>query len=273
MLSAMTTIAVNGLDVYAEVHGPEGAPWVLNIGGSGGDLRVTLPERSPLNERFRVIHYDQRGLGRTSAPDGDWTMADYADDAAALVCELAGGRAHVVGTSFGGMVALELAARHPDVVDRLALLCTSPGGEHASYPLHTLGELEPDEAHRTRMRNTDTRWDPDADEPIPGLGALYDLIDRQNRSASNEPPADGLRRQLLARAGHDVVDRLGGIDHEVLLCAGRFDGTAPLANSELMAERLPHARLEVFDAGHLLMFQDRGVMRTVVDFLSRPDPS
>ena len=269
----MTTIAVRDLDVYVEVHGPEDAPWVLNIGGSGGDLRVTRPERSPLNRRFRVIHYDQRGLGRTSAPDGDWTMADYADDAAALVDEIAGGRAHVVGASFGGMVALELALRRPDAVDRLALMCTSPGGEHASYPLHRLGELDPDEAYRTRMRNTDTRWDPDSDEPIPGFGALYDVIDRRNRDASHVPAPDGFRRQLLARAGHDVVDRLGDIDHEVLLCAGRFDGTAPLENSVLMSERIANARLEVFDAGHLLMLQDRRVMETVVDFLAAAPPT
>ena len=67
----MATIEINGINVYYELHGVEGAPWVLNIGGTGGDLRRTFPDRSPLNKRFRVLHFDQRGLGRTDKPAVD----------------------------------------------------------------------------------------------------------------------------------------------------------------------------------------------------------
>ena len=119
--------AVNDIDVYFELHG-EGPP-VLNISGSGNDLRDSPPGVIPLNRAFEVLHYDQRGLGQTSRPDGTYTMADYADDAAALIASMGWTRCHVVGTSFGGMVALNLAARHPDLIDRLVLCCTSPGGE------------------------------------------------------------------------------------------------------------------------------------------------
>jgi 3-oxoadipate enol-lactonase len=64
-----------------------------------------------------------------------------------------------------------------------------------------------------------------------------------------------------------VVDRLADIDHPAMICAGRFDGLAPVANSELLAERLPHATLRVFDGGHLFMLQDRDAFPAIIDFL------
>jgi 3-oxoadipate enol-lactonase len=263
----MANVEINGITIYHEVHGAADGPWVLNIGGTGGDLRRTFPDRSPLNRHFSVLHYDQRGLGRTDKPEADYTMADYADDAAGLIERVAGAPCHVVGTSFGGMVALNLAVRRPDLIDRLALLVTSPGGDHASYALPELAKLDPDDAFPIRMRLFDDRWDPDAVEPIPGLGVIYDVVVDQHHAL---PPPDvqaGLTRQLAARDGHDVVAALPSINHDTLVVAGRHDGLAPVANSQLLVERMPNARLAVFEGGHLVMFQDRGVWPTVIDFL------
>ena len=266
----MATIEVNGITIYYEVHGrePGTGEWVLNIGGTGGDLRRTFPGRSPLNEHFRVLHYDQRGLGRTSKPEQPYSMADYADDAAALIERVAGGRCHVVGTSFGGMVALNLAVRRPDLIERLALLVTSPGGSHASYALPELAALPPDEAFATRMRLLDQRWDPEASEPIPGLGPIYDFIVEQQREILPPEVQAGLDRQLAARDGHDVVEDLTAIGHPTLVVAGRYDGLAPVENAEFLAAHLCDARLQVFDGGHLVMFQDTGVWPAVIDFLA-----
>lgn len=266
----MALVSVNGIEVYYEVHGPDAgdAQWLLNIGGSGGDLRHTLPARSPLNKHFRVLHYDQRGLGQTSQPDTEYTIEQYADDAAALIDTIIGGPCHVLGTSFGGMVALNLALKRPELIERLALLVTSPGGEHASYRLTDLAAMDADEAFETRMRLFDTRWDPDADEPIPGLGAVYDFIVAQHRTAQPPDVAVGLARQVAARNGHDVVADLGAIDHPTLVGCGRYDGLAPVANSEIMVDRMPNATLEIFDGGHLVGFQDERVWPTIIDFLS-----
>jgi 3-oxoadipate enol-lactonase len=264
-------VVANGLDLYYEIHG-QGPP-VLNIGGTGGDLRRMPPTLSPLVRHFTVLSYDQRGLGRTTGGgEGDWSMADYADDAAALLAALGWERAGIVGTSFGGMVALNLAVRHPHLVERLALCCTSPGGAFASYPLHELatesGPLGEDDAFAIRMRLTDRRWDRAAVEPIPGLGAFYDQMAAEALRPLKPEAARGLRRQLLARAGHDVVASLGSIDAPTLVCAGRYDDLAPLANSELLAARIPGARLEVFDGGHTFMIQDRTAFPTIIDFLA-----
>ena len=250
----MPFAAVNGIDVYFELHGA--GPPLLNISGTGNDLRRSPAAPNPVNKAFETLHYDQRGLGQTSKPASDSTMADYADDAAALIHSMGWASCHVLGTSFGGMVALNLALRHPDVVDRLVLCCTSPGGAAPSYPLHELGRLDPDEAFVTRMRLTDRRWDPEAPEPIPGLGSYYDRMVAAATATPDAQQLAGLRRQLAARAGHDVVADLSSITQSTLVCAGRYDDIAPIGNSELLASRIPGARLQVFEGGHLFMIQD-----------------
>lgn len=261
----MPLAQIDVLDIYYELHGS--GPRVLNIGGTAGDLRRTRPDRSPLNRRLEVLSYDQRGHGRSSKPETEYTMADYADDAAALVRTVGWDRCHVVGTSFGGMVALNLAVRHGELIDRIALNCTSAGGRSSSYPLHELGALAADEAFETRMRLFDTRWDPSAAEPIPGLGRFYDELVAASKTTPDPATRDGLERQLRARAEHDVVDDLPAIAHPTLVSAGRYDGLAPVGNSEFLADALPNAALSVFEGGHYFLLQDRTAFGTIGDHL------
>jgi 3-oxoadipate enol-lactonase len=256
-----------GLGLYYEMHGLDGGAPVLNIGGSGGDLRRTFPDRLPLNKHCRVLSYDQRWLGRSDRPDGEYTMAHYADDAAALIEHVGWEHCHVMGTSFGGMVALNLAVRHPHLIDRMVLSCTSPGGTHASYPLENLRGMDADEAFVTRMQINDTRWNPDADEPTPGMGGYYTTMVEQARAKPDPEVLVGLVKQIGARAGHDVEGDLASIGHESLVCAGRYDGTAPLVNSEFLAAEMPDARLAVFEGGHLFFLQDRSAYPAIIEFL------
>src|SRR5213076_1542008 len=117
---------INGLDLYYERAGA--GPPLLFISGSGGDLRAQPNVfASPLAKAFDLVAYDQRGLGRTEKPDVRYSMADYAEDAAALLDHIGWDDALVVGVSFGGMVAQEFVLRHPSRVTRVVLACTSPG--------------------------------------------------------------------------------------------------------------------------------------------------
>src|SRR3954464_14665472 len=94
---------VDGLKLYYERAGA--GPPLLFISGTGGDLRMQPNVfASPLAKAFDLLAYDQRGLGRTAKPDGPYSMAQYADDAAALLDHLGWPGALVVGVSFGGMV-------------------------------------------------------------------------------------------------------------------------------------------------------------------------
>ena len=116
----MSLARVRDLEMYYELHGT--GDRLLLISGTGGDLRANpLRGTGVLEQRFEVAMYDQRGLGQTSKPDVDYTMADYADDAVALLDVLGWDRVHVMGVSFGGMVAQHVALRHPPRVDRLEI--------------------------------------------------------------------------------------------------------------------------------------------------------
>ena len=259
----MPFVDVRDLTMYYEIHGA--GPRLLHISGSGGDLRRTAPAQSSLNRDFEGLHYDQRGLGQTSPGEGQPAMVDFADDAAALCATLGWERGHVVGSSFGGMVAQHLAIRHPELVDRLVLNCTSPGGDQPSYPLHELQALSVDERAEAWMPLLDTRYVPGED--IPGLGPLTEYF-RTGQSA--DLPADaaaGFARQLEARRTHDATPGLPGIGAPTLVCAGRYDGIAPLSNAEAIADAIPGAVLEVFDGGHAFMMQDPRAMVRTRDFL------
>ena len=123
----MPFIAVRDINVYYEIAGA--GPRLLYISGTGNDLR-RKPNvfDSPLVEHFTVLSYDQRGLGQTDRPETPYTMADYAEDANALLGAVGWDRCVVMGVSFGGMVAQEFAMRYPKRIEKLVLACTSSGG-------------------------------------------------------------------------------------------------------------------------------------------------
>ncbi len=108
----MSFIRLGDIDFCYNTEGS--GPRLLKIWGTGGDLRRLPTEFDRrLADRFTVLAFDQRGMGRSGKPARDYTMADYADDAAGLMDALGWDSAAVLGYSFGGMVAQELALRHP----------------------------------------------------------------------------------------------------------------------------------------------------------------
>ena len=123
------TIKNNGQELYYEIHG-EGAPLVL-IMGIGYDASLWgLYQVPALSKEFQVIVFDNRDVGRSSKANGPYTIADMADDVAGLMDGLQIKRAHMLGISMGGMIALEFALRHPERVDKLIL----PSGTSAPRP-------------------------------------------------------------------------------------------------------------------------------------------
>jgi 3-oxoadipate enol-lactonase len=272
----------HGVSLYYELTGR--GERLLCISGTGADLRhkPSLTE-GPLGDTFEVLAYDQRGLGQSDVPPPPYAMADYGEDAAALLDAVGWDECMVLGISFGGMVAQELAIRHPERVTRLVLACTSAGGRGgSSFPLQELTDLPPDERVTRQMELLDTRWDapwrsthPDMVEMITtrmGIGQVEGATDADvvaAPGASTTP--EGLRHQLDARAHHDTADRLGSISSPTLVCAGRFDGIAPLPNSDFLARTIPHARLALFDGGHLFLLQDPTALPAIVLFLTAVD--
>jgi len=266
----MPTVSLNGIDVYFERYEPSGAvPRLLFINGSGGSIDRAKPTLDQLRPHFDLAIHDQRGLGRTEVPTTPWTMADYAADAIALMDHLGWDTCRVWGISFGGMVAQELAVTVPHRIERLALLCTSPGGAGgSSYPLHELASMDATVRSATTIRIMDTRFDEAWLATHPTDRLIVEQLNVANDAEKTPRQVLGERLQLEARRHHDVWDRLPAITCPTLVAAGRYDGLAPVSNSEQIAARVPTAELRVYEGGHLFIAQDRRAIPEISAFLA-----
>jgi 3-oxoadipate enol-lactonase len=262
--------SVNGIDVYYERRGS--GPRLLFVNGSLATLATMSGVVDALAERFDVVAHDQRGLGRTSVPEGPYSMAHYAADAIGLLDHVGWSSSRVFGISFGGMVAQELAVTVPERVERLALACTSPGGAAgASFPLEQLDDLEELERGARWLQLIDTRCDAEWLAARPDGEAMARSMARRMREGRSEEQRRGERLQLAARRGHDASTRLGAITCPTLVAAGRHDGIAPLANSDFLVASIPEAELRVFEGGHSFFLTAPEAMSAIIEFLDAVD--
>ncbi len=267
----MTELHLDDLTLWYERLGEPTAPRLLVFNGSGATIEGSRPLLDRLARSFQVLVHDQRCLGRTSVPDEQPTMVDYASDAAVLLDHVGWERTAVFGISFGGMVAQEFAVTHPGRITRLALLCTSAGGPGgSSYPLHTLADLEADERERVSVQIVDTRYDDAFLASSPLDRAIVDTMRRRPAAAKSAEQLRGEVMQLEARRHHDVWDRLPRITCPTLVACGAVDGSAPPGNSEAIASRIPGAELRTYEGGHLFVYQDRRAFPDIESFLAAP---
>ena len=196
--------------------------------------------------------FDNRGIGESDVPPGPYSTVAMAEDVVAVLDAAGLERAHLVGTSLGGMVAQEVALARPERVDRLVLVCTTPGGPHA-YPLpaRTLAlmaeapTLAPEVALRRFVENA----------LAPGTAS--DVVERVYAlRLANPPDPAGWLAQAAAGAAHDAWARLPELAAPTLVLHGTADTVVDHRNAALLAERIPGARVELLDgAGHLLFWE------------------
>ena len=244
-------------------------PTVLFFNGSGASIASTQFLLDQLAESLDLIVLDQRGLGKSSIPPTPWTMADYARDAKHVLEHFGIDQCGVMGMSFGGMVALEFAVTFPETISRLCLWCTSAGGSAgSSYPLHTLGEKDPEERKRISRMLTDERFTDEWLEEHPIEKSLVTFIEEADLKPVSTERQVGLDAQLSARAGHDVADRLGLITTPTFIGCGRFDALAPLENSQALHKRIENSTLKVYEGGHMFVVQDKEALPDAISFLN-----
>ncbi|MBX3274304.1 MAG: alpha/beta fold hydrolase [Sandaracinaceae bacterium] len=238
----------DGTRLYWELAGPEDAPPLLLIRGLARSSSYWLGFRPLLERERRVLVLDNRGVGRSDTPPLFWTTRDMADDAAAVLAESGVERADVFGISLGGMIAQELALRHPHRVGHLVLACTSPGGAgarpispRAALSLARTARMGPREAQANNAR-----W-----VLAPRfLAERPDIVEAWTQIAEREPSTTrGLLGQVAAAARHDAWRVLPHLTHETLVLCGDADALMPPVNSERLAARLPNATLEWVPGG------------------------
>jgi len=124
---------LDGININYRIYG-EGEPLVL-IMGFGTPLSMRIDQVRFFKKHFRVVAFDNRGVGRSHKPKGPYSTRMMAEDTAKLMDYLGIGKAHVMGISMGGMIAQELAINHPDKVNKLVLACTYAAQDENSETL------------------------------------------------------------------------------------------------------------------------------------------
>lgn len=249
-----------GVGIAYEVVG-DGPP-VLLVQGLGYPRWGWEPVVGPLSGRFTVVYYDNRGIGESDVPPGPYTTRQLAEDGVAVLDAAGIERAHVIGTSLGGMAAQELAVGFPERVDRLVLACTTPGNGAVPMPVRTVtlmaeaATLAPEVALRRFVENA---LAPGADT------ALVDRI--YERRLTSPPNPAGWQAQAAAGAAFAGV---AGIAAPTLIVHGSEDAVIDVRNAQLLAERIPGARVEVLEGhGHLFFWEDpQRFVELVTEFLS-----
>jgi pimeloyl-ACP methyl ester carboxylesterase len=222
---------------------------VLFLHGLGGSRTSWDPQLRGLGSDRRLIAWDQPGYGASQAPEGDLTFPGLADAVAALLDDLGLDRAHLVGLSFGGMIAQHVALDHPGRVRSLALLSTSPAfGLDGTQPQQWREQrlaafadgIAPADVAETVLRG------------IAGPDIAPDVL-AQQCAAMARVPAAGLRAAIACLVTHDTRDRLAEITAPTLVAVGALDAETPPGYARVLADGIGGAQLHVIPgAGHLL---------------------
>ena len=254
----------DGAKIYWEEHG-SGEP-VLLIMGLGYTLDMWHRVLPALSEHYRVIAFDNRGVGRSDVPPGPYTIPVMASDAAAVMDAAKIDAAHVFGISMGGMIAQEFALQYPARVRSLILGCTTCGGAGAvtAEPEVLSGLLA-----RARMSVEEAiqamaRYVYDAATPKERLEEDFDIRRR------TYPSSEGYLAQLQGVQSWDSFSRLSRIAAPTLVIHGESDKLVPPANGKLIARSISGAKLVILPAASHIFTTDQpeASNRAVLSFLA-----
>jgi pimeloyl-ACP methyl ester carboxylesterase len=221
--------------MYYEIHG-EGEPLVL-IAGLSIDVTALAGMIRELSQHYKVIAFDNRGAGRTDKPDIPYSIDMMAEDTAGLLAALGIERAHILGVSMGGRIAIALTLRHPEQVKSLILVSTCV----KRIPLSWSGCL---------------------------LGVMLKIPMWRTIGKTYPQPYYALVRQRQASRTYDATDRLHEIRVPTLILQGKKDRHAPYRLAEDMHAGIRGSKMITFNGGHRVFFlRQKPFLDAVLDFL------
>lgn len=259
----MTKVQANGIEIYTRWDGPEGAPLLLLSNSLGTRLEMWDDQMDALTEHFRVLRYDSRGHGRSSAPDRDYTIDELGTDAVALLDAMEVDKVYYCGLSKGGMVGQWLGCHAADRVHKIVLSNT------AAY-------MGPRDLWDQRVKVSREQ----------GMEPLVEgILERWFTAAFLESSPERVakvRDQLLATPGHgygacsaairdmDQREAIKSITTPTLVIAGAEDPATSPEAGQLIADSIPGAKIEIIPAAaHLSNIEQTKIYnRVLVDFLT-----
>jgi proline iminopeptidase len=288
-------IVLNGVEHWVRIAGAKAGttPLIIVHGGPGGNVYTYERTIGPQLERFTtVVYYDQRGSGRSAAPanPSDYTMPTIVADLDSLRVALGAERINLLGFSFGGLIAMEYAVRHPERVDRLILQSAPDGDYRRLAAIQTWGF----EALATGKRREQIRAlaAQPVGSPMQRMNAVWALADREavDRFLFHNQNAATLNRRLWEQSGLSnsgrmaavvfadenaratpLVDELNRITARTLVLVGRHDRNVGLDIERDLADRIPNATLSILEnSAHFPeMEEPHAYAATVRAFLKR----
>lgn len=255
----------NGIEVNYEIHGKEGAPWLVLSHSLACSVRMWDPQIAALKDKYRILAYDTRGHGASEAPKGAYTLELLADDLYFLLKELKIPTAHYCGLSMGGMIGQTFALKYPGVFRTLTLADTT-----SRYP----ADAAPVWADRIKTVEAKGM------EPLvqPTLDRWFTEPFRKSKPAV----VDGIRKLILATpvAGYagcchaipkiNLTARLKEIKCPILVIVGADDPGTPVSMAREIHDNAPGSKLVILpSAAHLAnLEQPEGFTRALEDFLA-----
>lgn len=243
----MSTININGINIYFELHGPEDAPvLVLNNGIIMNAATSWVYQTKTLSKRYRLLQYDCRGQGQSEHPESPYSMEGHADDLSALLGALGIEDAHIAGISYGGEVAQAFALKYPDMVRSLILMDTV---SEVSDELRLVIQSWVDAlktGNALAFFNATAPWN-FSPEFIANNTAL--LEDAKKRYPLLDFPA--VIRLCEAFFEVDFTERLNEIKVPACIMVGELDQLKGTRYAEILKKNISHAEYHVLTgAGH-----------------------
>jgi 3-oxoadipate enol-lactonase len=258
---------VNGIDIVYELEG-EGEETVVLVNGLADTLETwAFQMEALLGAGYRVLRFDNRGVGRTSKPSGPYTTQMFAADAKALVDALGITDFHLIGVSMGGMIAQEYALAHPGDLRSLTLACTyAAPGPFCSRMFSLWEDMAPVMGVATVMRDV-LLWA----FTVPFFSEQTEMVKEfEAEMAAIDQPLEAYLAQLSSIQTHDTTDRVGTIGVPTLVLAGEQDILIPVSLSRQLHEAIPGAEWATTPGGHACMWESPEPFNAaVLDFLSR----
>lgn len=249
--------AADGVHLAVSIAGPDDAEPLLLIPGLGAAASVFDPLRPSLDDRYRTVVYDPRGVGASESGDSALTMDLMVADVAAVIDGMGLSTAHVMGASMGGVVAQYFVLQHPGRVARLVLAATAPGGvkavpadPRATNALLGKGARSPEEAYRMACT---VLYSPQFQR------THSEFIEAQIRWRGAHPVRPRVFSAQLAAlaAAEDITNRLAEVRAPTLVMHGTEDAVTPIENARLLAASIPGARTRWFEGCGHLFFHER----------------